>query len=339
MKNITIFILVISLIISFSSCSPSAPRGKQPYIGGFGEAMVVCENAFWNSNYANDTLKVLLTEYVPAAMPAQQQLDITHIDPKYFKRGSALNLRKVLVIEVRDDVKGKEPSISFTTGEHAKDQLIIYVRAKTEREIKQLLNQGAPEILRRINEKEVQRKIQALKLNSKSDEERNIKEKKGYDIVVPLKYTVLIDSGNVLWMTKVTSRDKKEYNDQRFSDVVVTTYPYTSEKDFELENILSKRDSVLKKLSYNPEKGTYKRFQEKCDPTVNILGSETEYAVEVRSMWTTEGKFQGGPSVQYVLLDYEKGRIIHADARVYAPNASKREMIREVEAIIKSINP
>jgi len=176
-------------------------------------------------------------------------------------------------------------------------------------------------------------------LNSNEDEERNIRDKKEYDICVPLKYTVLLDSGNVLWMSKVTSRDKKEYNDQRFSDVVVTTYPYSSEKDFELENIISKRDSVLKKLTYNPEKGTFRRFQERCDPVVHAIGSGEEYAVEVRSMWTTEGKFQGGPSVQYVLLDYERARIIHADARVYAPNASKREMIRELEAIIKSIKP
>jgi len=100
------------------SCGPSAPRGKQPYIGGFGEAMVVCSNSFWESDYGVDSLQPLLAAYVPAAMPAQQQLDITQIEPKFFVSGSPLKFRTVIRIDIGDKEKNQTPNISFTTGEH-----------------------------------------------------------------------------------------------------------------------------------------------------------------------------------------------------------------------------
>jgi len=226
-------LILISLLVALylASCGRPSASGKDPYIGAFGEAMVFCDFEFWNSDYANDTLKQMLTSYVPAAMPAQEQLTINHAELKYFKKGSPRKFRNIIHIDIGDKLQNQKPTISYTTGQYAKDQLIVYVRAKTTDDMKALLNQGCSKIINRINDKEAERKQTVLEFRSKKNEERNIREKKDYNIVVPAKYTVLLDTGNVLWMSKITSRKKDEYNEQKFLDVVVTTYPYTSREE------------------------------------------------------------------------------------------------------------
>ena len=61
------------------------------------------------------------------------------------------------------------------------------------------------------------------------------------------------------------------------------------------------------------------------------------YAVEMRGLWRMENHFMGGPFVSLSVLDPDGDNIIHAFGYVFAPNFNKREYLREVEAMIKSL--
>jgi len=333
-----ITIVSLLLVSIFSSCSDyGSSRGKKAYLGDFGDAMVVCDRAYWESA-EGDSMKVQLTDYVPALMPSQGQLDLEYSAPEYFK-GSAKRFRNVIYLDIGDKLQNQTPNIKTTESEFALDQLIVYCKAKTTEDMYELLKSRYKDILRKIHDKEIERKQKALAFKQDSSAVKSVIAKKDYSILVPAKYSVLLDSGNVLWMNKLTTMKKDGLDNYMVRDIVVTTYDYEDQSLFNPENLIEKRDEVLKILTYNAEDSTYVRYQEKVEPTVRVLNTDKNYAVEIRSVWTKEGAFEGGPSVQYALLDYDNRRIIHADARIYAPGSSKREMMRELEAIIKSIKP
>ncbi len=335
--RLSLFTALIILIVS--SCSNyESGSSLKAYLGDFGDAMVVCDQEFWDGTNG-DSIKILFTEYLPATMPAQGQLDLEFSSPVNFK-GSAKRFRNVLYLDIGDRVNNQTANIKTTKGEFANDQLIVYAYAKTEAEMMTLLSQRYKDILYKINDEEIKRKQAILSYRQDTSSVNRVRSKKGYDMIIPEKYTVLVDSGNVLWMNKLTSVMDNDLEKYTVKDIVVSTYDYDSEEIFELENLIKKRDEFLKPITFDEEDSTYVRFQEKLDPVKRTLRSEgNEYQVEIRSLWTKEGAFQGGPSIQFVQLDYKNRRVIHADARIYAPGNYKREMLREVEAIIKSITP
>jgi hypothetical protein len=62
----------------------------------------------------------------------------------------------------------------------------------------------------------------------------------------------------------------------------------------------------------------------------------TDYAVEMRGLWRVEHDFMGGPFVSYTFVDWRKNQIVTVFGYVYQPNKAKRNLLRQVEAIIYS---
>ena len=48
--------------------------------------------------------------------------------------------------------------------------------------------------------------------------------------------------------------------------------------------------------------------------------------------------FMGGPFVHYAIVDTNRNEIIHLDGFVYAPKFNKREYLRELEALIRTVS-
>jgi hypothetical protein len=57
----------------------------------------------------------------------------------------------------------------------------------------------------------------------------------------------------------------------------------------------------------------------------------------MRGLWKLEGDFMGGPFYSMTFLDERTGNLVTIDGFAYAPYFDKREYIREVEAIIKTL--
>ncbi|MEY3498786.1 MAG: hypothetical protein RL308_455, partial [Bacteroidota bacterium] len=58
---------------------------------------------------------------------------------------------------------------------------------------------------------------------------------------------------------------------------------------------------------------------------------------ETKGTWEMKNDFMSGPFINYVILDYKKGRIIVLEGFCYAPSKKKRDLMFELESIIKSV--
>jgi len=61
------------------------------------------------------------------------------------------------------------------------------------------------------------------------------------------------------------------------------------------------------------------------------------YTVEMRGLWKTEGAFLGGPFVSYTTVDTIRNRVVTVDGFVYGGKKTKRNLIRQVEAILTTL--
>ncbi|MFW5773594.1 MAG: DUF4837 family protein, partial [Tangfeifania sp.] len=73
------------------------------------------------------------------------------------------------------------------------------------------------------------------------------------------------------------------------------------------------------------------------DQVFNIREHNGNYAFEMRGLWRLKNDFMGGPYVSLAVLDVENQRVIVGYGYVYAPNTDKRNYLRQVEAMLYSM--
>ena len=118
--------------------------------------------------------------------------------------------------------------------------------------------------------------------------------------------------------------------------IVLYSYPYTDKKTFTLEYFLNKRDSVMKVNIPGGREGSYMTTQRDFvyvkDATV-----QGKYAQVARGLWRVQGDRMGGPFVSHSRVDEVNGRVIVAEAFIYAPESLKRDLMRRMEAALYTL--
>jgi hypothetical protein len=67
------------------------------------------------------------------------------------------------------------------------------------------------------------------------------------------------------------------------------------------------------------------------------MAKNSTYMVEMRGLWKLENAFMGGPFISHTMLDEKNNRVITVEGFVYAPSLDKRNYVRELEAILQTL--
>jgi hypothetical protein len=62
-----------------------------------------------------------------------------------------------------------------------------------------------------------------------------------------------------------------------------------------------------------------------------------EYAMEARGLWQMQGDMMGGPFVAHARVDRANGRVVVAEAFIYSPDKLKRNLMRQMEAVLYTL--
>ena len=106
---------------------------------------------------------------------------------------------------------------------------------------------------------------------------------------------------------------------------------------FTINYLLDIRDKVLKNNVPGAIKSSYMSTEKRFYQTFNVLEHNGNYASEMRGLWRVENDFMGGPYVSLAELDATNQRVVVAFGYVYAPSKDKRNLLRQVEAMIYSL--
>ena len=264
----------------------------------------------------------ILTADVPGLPQPEPLCNVINVKRGQLK-GSYLMVRTRIVVEI--DPRNKEFSAKSSKDVNASPQLVIRIKAKSAEQLRAMLynkaasKEGEPsqdeeasknaQLLRNlIDQSELQHLASLIKQNP--EKQKEVKRMFGLNMKIPASLDASKKAKNFLWLSNNASTG--------------------------MQNLLIfKASNSEKKASNNEQKA---RNSEQIDSILkrNMVGeTDNMYMIipqlRERGLWEMKGDAMGGP---YVMK--RKGNIV-VIAFVYAPEMKKRNLTKQLEAVLSTI--
>jgi hypothetical protein len=326
MKKIFLIIFIIIATFLLVACKKNSVKFTVDNFsnGKAGEIILVIDNKYLSDNAVN-YIEKFLSQPQPALNQVEPMFNLLRFDNKDFSAHFQRH-RSIIQFDINPNFASNTFNIEYNVW--SQPQVHIYFRGNDIDSLMVLFIQHEDEILNTLYDNDLKRVQYYSAKNNDSYIEKKIKEKFDINITIPNTYTVAREEDNFIWLRFKTVRN------DRFIIVYKTT-----------GNDLSKRELIearnAKTQAYIPgaiegafpivsELYEYPLYKDNVN-VGNISGAE------LRGLWECVGDKMGGPFYNLSFLDKTKQNIISVDGFVYAPQEDKRDYLREVEAIVKSV--
>lgn len=329
------FFLFIFLLIGLGSCDFSSKPYLLKSTGASGEVIVICEDYFWQTE-TGDVVKPHLEQFCEGLSQPEFTFNVGQYNREQFRENIKTH-RNILYLNVSEKVK--TPALEYLKDVYAIDQFVIRLNAPDEPSLIALFLANKEKITDAFNKRERERTMEQINAVENVKVSNELEEKYNLKVKVPREAVLVKTKGDFAWI----KYDRVKFKSGQAYDVdegiLIYSYPYTVDSTFTLEHILKVRDSVLKANVPGPSDGSY--LQTERDSLFYPVGKETvlgkEFAYEIRGLNTCVNDFYGGPFLSMTTYDAKRKRIVTVEGYVHAPNFHKREYLREVEAMIYSL--
>ena len=289
------------------------------------EMLVVMDDEQWDRPLGRAVFNVLDTD-VPGLPQSERSFRISRVDPSGFNSNMFRIMRNVIKVDIQKIYT--QPKFKFARNVYAYPQMVMTLQAPDEASLAQYVEENAQSIIDFFTKSEMNREIENLREKHNPEVSRLTKEIFDVDVWVPWEVNKFKKGKDFLWAS--TNVGKKDMS------IVLYSYPYTDKNTFTLEYFLNKRDSVMKVNIPGGPEGSYMTTQHDYvyvqDATVH-----GRYAQVARGLWRVQGDRMGGPFVSHSRVDELNGRVIVAEAFVYAPESLKRDLMRRMEAALYTL--
>jgi len=187
---------------------------------------------------------------------------------------------------------------------------------------------NSPQIIKQIRDAEIQ-KVQED--NSKSLlNPAIIKNKFHIDLQIPTGYEYVLHKKNFIWL-------KKEIISGNTSLLVyqIPLHKFDKKKDV-VNSIVRMRDSVGSYIK-GREPNTRMITSEAYAPYFSKVVLDNKDAFETKGTWELKNDFMAGPFINYAIVDKTYNRLLVIEGFCYSPSNQERDLMLELEAIIKSV--
>lgn len=184
-------------------------------------------------------------------------------------------------------------------------------------------------MISRIHKNEIealQQQMLAAPLNS-----RTITDKFQITLSVPATYSLAMEKPGFVWLKHdITSGS---------TSVLVYEVPFssTSRDHYMAANIMRIRDSIGKLYIHGSVPDTYMVTENSYAPYLSTITICNRKVYETKGSWQLDQDFMMGPFINYTILDKPGNRVLVLEGFCYAPSKEKRDLMLELEAILKSV--
>ena len=289
------------------------------------EMLVVMDDDQWDRPLGRAVFNVLDSD-VPGLPQSERSFRISRVEPDGFNSNMFKIMRNVIKVDIQNIYT--QPKFKFARNVYSYPQMIMTLQAPDEESLTEYINNNQQSIIDFFTKAEMNREIENLRERHNPEVSRLAEEILGVDIWVPWGLNKFKTGKDFLWAS--TNVGKKDMN------LVLYSYPYTDKNTFTLDYFLQKRDSVMKANIPGGPKGSYMTTNHDYvyveDGTVR-----GKYAQIARGLWRIQGDRMGGPFVSHSRVDEANGRVVVAEAFIYAPESLKRDLLRRMEAALYTL--
>lgn len=318
-KRITFTLFCIAMLFS---CEKSDKVTLVSSTGRINHVLIVMNNEDWKGR-VGDELKKIIGEPVIGLPQEENQFSINQVDPitfnSLFKRH-----RNILFIGL-DTVKNFYSNIDV----YASPQTTLTILAQDKEELMENIRSHKEEIIKIFKKNDLalyQRKITKDFHDPSTIETLN---KLGISMKIPFAYKKVDDTGQFLWYRNTFERG--------LLNIIAYEIPLFDEP-YTPEFLVSFRDSIGKNYIPGQFDNTYMRTEPSFTPVTEQVTFGNIEALESRGLWFVEGDYMGGPFLSYTIKDEVNERLIVVEGFSYSPSSKKRDVVFELEAILKTIN-
>lgn len=327
--------IIVALIASLTISCGNNERFLTSASGSIYDCLVVCDES------VQEPIRTTLGGDMYGLPQMEPYFTVSHVIPSQFDN-YLKSSRNILEVEINPH------QFTHTRANQSRDvwskpQAYIRIQSPSKDEFMAYWAQNGEQIREWFVREELSRQIRFYR----SDTNKSAREKlnkQGYDLLIQTDFMLIMDTSitvngqevKVLWSCNNKGPMRK--------DIVVWNYPYTAQDQFENESIIAMRNAVLGRLVTAQVPGSHMGTEYKHFPPVtrNVAALQDSirgfYAAETRGLWKIlDGEAMGGPFVSLTRLDQVNGRVVTAEAFLYASGQKKRNALRQLEAILYSL--
>lgn len=319
---------VLAAVLFFSSCSDGEKSKTLAESKGLpSELLLVVDKDLWETDL-QDSVKLISEAYVPGLPQAEKTFRVTQIFSNFYDR-SFFTFHSKLFVHV--DPALKKSVIGVNRNVHARPQIEVTVSAPSLDDLRECLSRNSESLVELITDAQIEMRMSSLRKYSKRVDD-DLRKTLSMSIRVPENIVATKKGENFLWAG--SNLQQKDLN------VVVYTYPWSGGERLTEEILVSKRDSIMQVNIPGASDGQW--MQTTCIDGAPVVLSRLKdingkSMLEVRGLWEMRGAALGGPFVCLARIDSAKHRVVVAEGFVYSPSTDKRELVRTLEASLRTL--
>jgi len=250
----------------------------------------------------------------------EPQYSINYLNPKAFT-GFARQSRNVVWFQ-----KGENPAFQLVQNQFARPQILANVSGE-DSEIQGFLFQENATLLRQTFA-ENERKEKMRRIRKSLTTEETLPNRFGFTLEYPSAYETVKDTANFVWIQKPMRKG-------HLNLIAYTLEPEALSEQFNGQ-IIDLRDSIGKRYIPGRLKGSYFITERAFRPYYYKTKLEGSTTFLTKGTWEVANDFMAGPFVNYAIKDSLSKKWIVIEGFAFAPSASKRDYMFELNSILTS---
>ena len=349
MNRLIIFIILFISVLACNTQKDKNPNYLPKATGKPGDVIIIMDSLQWKGELGSAVRKIFRAE-VPGLPQAEPMFNVIWAHPSRLKlltqirnlvyvftldknSSGSRSLRRQFTPETIEKIKSDTSFFTSTRqDEYSLGQEVMYLFGDTEQNLIRHLESSSQEIIEYFNNVERRRLTENLiGIRSTEGVTSFLRQEQGIELHVPIGYKLADKQDDFVWLRQIeANRDK---------DIFITWKPYESEYQLLPDSIIAWRDQVAGKYLFeDPENPISYLVTERDDfpITARQVNFNDHFAMQIRALWHTNNMTMGGPYIGYGLVDAKRGRLYYIEGFAYAPGRDKREIMRELDAILWS---
>ncbi len=318
------FFLILAMTV-MASCGDSSLTRTLPNITGTtGEVLVVIDKALWNGS-PGAAVREQVSPFLIGLPQPEPAFTIMPVNPEGF-RDIYLAHRNVLLVKVSID--NSDTVVNYARNRWAETQLVITVTGPDSAAVAGCIRKNGEAIRQSINEAERERLTSWLTRSAGKERSVLVSGDRRWELIMPAGYKPDFNREAIMMVSAETPSTTQ-------SVIVSVAERMTSRIGcIELANLTEKVTSAEVK---GPDGGSFMVIEKQIPVSCRSFRRHGTDYIEMRGLWTLEGGYMGGPFISYAFIDEETSRAVVVTGFVYAPREEKRELLRQVEALMYTL--
>ena len=316
------FLLLCITFFLFFSCKEQEDHLPRKATGKTNSISVIIDGQLWNGEIGESIRNKFASPVI--GLPQEEPLFTINQYPVKLMEGFMTDTRTIIVVK-----KENITQFEIKKNQYASPQNVFHISGRTNGDILEIIEKNTPQIIKIIKKTEI---AESQRISRQSlINPFTIRNKYHINLEVPTGYTYALQKSKFIWL-------KKEIISGNTS-LLIYEVPIKSIKNSfnSITNIVRIRDSIGNLYISGTELDTPMITEEGYSPYLFKLKLNGKETFETKGTWELKNDFMSGPFVNYAIVDEDHNRILILEGFCYSPSKKERDLMHELESIIKSV--